>query len=99
MSVSHQPDLVVLDRDHPGFRDAGYRARRNAIARVANEYTGGPVPTIAYTDDEHAVWRLVRERLDPLHRALAARALVDASDRLGLRTDRIPQLEELNATL
>lgn len=99
MSLAHPPDLVVLDRDHPGFRDAAYRARRNAIARVANEYRGGPVPTVAYTDDEHAVWRLVRERLDPLHRRLAARPLVEAADRLGLRVDRIPQLEELNATL
>lgn len=97
--MSPSPDLVVLDRDHPGFRDAGYRARRNAIARVAVEYRGGPVPTIAYTEDEQAVWRLVRERLDPLHRRLAARALVEAGDRLGLRADRIPQLEELNGAL
>jgi len=28
-------DLVQLDPDHPGFRDAAYRGRRNAIARVA----------------------------------------------------------------
>ena len=30
-------DLVQLDRDHPGFRDPIYRARRNQIARAANQ--------------------------------------------------------------
>lgn len=77
----------------------GYRQRRNAIARAAVEYRGGPVPDVEYTDEEQAVWRLVRERLLPLHRALAARLLVEASERVALRADRIPQLGEVNAAL
>ena len=47
--------LVDLDQDHPGFRDAAYRARRNTIARAALEYGGGPVPEVPYTEEEHAV--------------------------------------------
>lgn len=92
-------DIVTLDRDHPGFRDAGYRARRNAIARAAVEHAGGPVPDVAYSEAEHEVWRLVRARLDPLHRSRAAQTLVDAADRVALPVDRIPQLGEVNQVL
>ena len=61
-------DLVQLDPDHPGFRDAAYRARRNAIARVAMEYReGDPVPPVEYTADEQGVWRTVWEHLDELN--------------------------------
>jgi phenylalanine-4-hydroxylase len=41
-------DLVQLDPDHPGFRDTGYRARRNEIARLALRYQGGEVPPVGY---------------------------------------------------
>lgn len=99
LATSDLVDLVTLDREHPGFRDAAYRARRNAIARVAVDYAGGPVPDVAYSDDEHEVWRLVRDRLDPLHRRCAARTLVDAADRVALPADRIPQLGQVNVLL
>src|SRR4051812_39605716 len=59
-------DLVVLDPEHPGFRDRAYRGRRNAIARLALEYRDGEaVPDAPYTSDEHAVWRAVRDELAP----------------------------------
>ncbi len=45
--------LVQLDPDHPGFRDPVYRARRDAIARIAFEYRDGdPVPRVDYTEEE-----------------------------------------------
>ena len=61
-------ELVVLSPDHPGFHDAEYRARRNAIAQLSLDYDGnGPVPVVEYTDrdgmlssdmDQHkASWR------------------------------------------
>ena len=30
--------FVELDPDHPGFKDEGYRARRNEIAKIALEW-------------------------------------------------------------
>lgn len=92
-------DLVELDRDHPGFRDPGYRARRNAIARVALEYRGGPVPPVEYVAAEHEVWRRVWARLEPLHRAHACQEYLSASADLALGRERVPQLAELNPRL
>ena len=53
--------ILQLDPDHPGFRDRGYRARRNQIAEIASDFkAGSPVPDAPYTDQEHNVWRLIR---------------------------------------
>jgi phenylalanine-4-hydroxylase len=93
-------DLVELDRDHPGFRDSDYRRRRLAIARLALDYRpGDPVPVAAYSDEEHDLWRGIHSLLIPLHRERACREIVDLQSVLPLDPDRIPQLEELNASL
>ena len=93
-------DLVQLDPDHPGFRDAAYRARRNAIARVAMEHREGEaVPPVEYTEDEQGVWRTVWEHLDGLHARYACRAYRDCADLVSLDRERIPQLAEVNKVL
>jgi len=95
-----EAELVRLDPDHPGFRDASYRARRNAIARLALEYReGDPPPLVDYTEEEHAVWRGVWEHLSPLHGANAVREWRAATARLDLDQDRVPQLAEVNESL
>lgn len=91
--------LVELDQDHPGFRDAAYRERRNTIARAALEYQGGPVPEVPYTDEEHAVWAEVWNSLDPLHQQWAPRGFLVLHHRLGLPRASIPQLETVNRRL
>ena len=91
--------LVDLDQDHPGFRDAAYRARRNTIARAALEYGGGPVPEVPYTEEEHAVWAEVWRALEPLHQDWAPRGFLVLHHRLGLDRERIPQLEVVNQRL
>jgi phenylalanine-4-hydroxylase len=93
-------DLVRLDPDHPGFRDAAYRARRNVIARTALEYREGePVAVVEYTEDEQRVWRTVWEHLGGLHERYACRAYRDCSAIVGLDRHRIPQLAEVNRVL
>src|SRR5262245_54711551 len=93
-------DLVTLDQDHPGFRDPVYRARRNQIARIALEHVlGQPLPSVAYTDEEQAVWRTVWEKLTPLHEHFACREYLASRDRLALDRTHIPQLAEVNTRL
>ncbi len=93
-------NLVHLDRDHPGFRDKEYRARRDAIARLALEHqTGKPVQDVPYTRKEHRVWRRVWKKLTPLHWRLGCREYLEALDRIDLCRTRIPQLAEVNRAL
>jgi phenylalanine-4-hydroxylase len=92
-------ELVRLDANHPGFRDAAYRQRRNAIAQLALDYRDGAVPSVAYTDEEHGVWRHVWSHLDPLHARRACREVREAQALVPLDRQRIPQLAEVNAVL
>lgn len=93
-------ELVPLDPDHPGFKDPVYRARRNAIARLALEYReGAPLPHAEYTEEEHAVWRTVWRHLAPLHEKAACREWRESSAALALDRERVPQLAEVNEAL
>ena len=89
--------IVQLDPDHPGFRDEEYRARRNRIAQIALGYEpGAPVPEAPYSEEEHALWRTIREALEPAHRAHACAEYLEAARRLDLPREEIPQLSEVS---
>jgi phenylalanine-4-hydroxylase len=89
--------IVRLDPDHPGFRDPEYRARRNRIARIAQEYEpGSPVPDAPYTSEEHGVWRAVWEALGPAHARHACAEYLSCVERLGLPRASIPQMREVS---
>lgn len=92
--------LVQLDRDHPGFRDASYRARRDAIARIAMGHRPGqPVPIAPYTAEEHGVWRTILRTLAPIHAEWVCHELNSVQAALALDPDEIPQLQEVNRLL
>ena len=89
--------IVQLDPDHPGFRDAEYRARRNRIAEIALSYEpGAQVPDAPYTTEEHSLWRAIRDALEPAHRAHACAEYLEAALRLDLPREEIPQLREVS---
>ncbi len=90
--------MVQLDPDHPGFRDAEYRARRNSIARIAMEYKPGtPIPDAPYTRREHELWRTIRDAVGPEHRWHACAEYLECIEKLELPHDRIPQLSDVSA--
>ena len=89
--------IVKLDPDHPGFRDRGYRARRNAIAQIAMTYEpGSPIPSAPYTELEHRVWQTIWRALGPAHREHACAEYLECLERLDFDTDHIPQLDEVS---
>ena len=88
--------IVQLDPDHPGFRDLQYRARRNSIAQIAAEYRPGtPIPDAPYTPQEHEVWRLINDALEPAHSKHACVEYLECVKYLDLPKHRIPQLREV----
>jgi len=91
---------VHLADDHPGAADPEYRRRRNAIAAAALAWSPGqPLPRIAYTEEEHEVWRTIWRELEPRHERYACRAFREAVRALDLPRDHIPQLDEVTARL
>jgi phenylalanine-4-hydroxylase len=92
--------VVHLGEDHPGFNDPVYRERRNAIAAAALAWREGePAPTIEYSDVENEIWRRVSAELHTKHSKYACAEFLTAKAALGLREDRVPQLEEVTARL
>lgn len=93
-------DLFELPADHPGVADEAYRARRAAIAQVAAEFRpGGSIPDVDYVDEEDDVWRVVSAELARKHERYACAAYLEGAARLALRTDRVPQLQEVSERL
>lgn len=95
--MSNREVVVDLDPDHPGFRDAEYRKRRNEIAKIAVEYMPNtPIPHVEYTPEEHEVWGVVREKLKPEHEKHACEEYLKYAEKIELPRDRIPQLDEVS---
>jgi phenylalanine-4-hydroxylase len=95
---------VDLEADHPGFRDAHYRARRDAMTASAKAYRWDePIPSVQYTDDEVAVWSAVWDRMEPLWHAYACReynvAMAQMKLHCGYSRTSIPQQQDISAYL
>jgi phenylalanine-4-hydroxylase len=91
---------VHLAENHPGFGDPEYRTRRNHIAaRALGWEPGAPIPQMEYSAEETEVWQIVCRELAAKHARLACTEYREAMTRLALPTDRIPQLDEVSASL
>jgi phenylalanine-4-hydroxylase len=96
-AIADRNAIVQLNPDHPGFRDAEYRQRRNQIAQLALNYRpGDSIPDAPYTADEHRVWQTIWQALGPAQSEHACAEYLAAIDGLRFDPTRIPQLREVN---
>ena len=93
-------DIEELRLDHPGANDSEYRKRRDYIAGLSKRFRQtGEITDVDYTDEEQGIWRHVAARLEELHEKYASPFYLRAKRDLGITTERIPQLSEMNRRL
>ncbi|HMT07461.1 MAG TPA: phenylalanine 4-monooxygenase [Pyrinomonadaceae bacterium] len=93
-------NINELHLDHPGANDADYRARRDVIAGHAKHFREtGEIVDVDYSPREQRVWRYVAEELEELQQRYASPFYLRAKKDLGITTERIPQLSEMNRRL
>ncbi|RMG03931.1 MAG: phenylalanine 4-monooxygenase [Acidobacteria bacterium] len=89
-----------LELEHPGANDPEYRKRRDYIASLAKRFREtGEITDVDYTPREQRVWRYVVEELEELHQKYASSFYLEAKRNLGITSDHIPQLSEMNRRL
>lgn len=93
-------DIEELHLDHPGASDPEYRERRDYIAGLSKKFREtGVITDVDYTEDEQNIWRHVAGKLEGLHEKHASPFYLKAKRDLGISTERIPQLSEMNRRL
>ncbi|KAF9583829.1 hypothetical protein BGW38_008385 [Lunasporangiospora selenospora] len=93
-----------LDADHPGAKDAVYRARRAEITNIAKTYkTGQSIPKVDYTQVEIDTWTTVYNKLATMFPSHACREHQYVFPLLiqncGYQPGKIPQLETVSRFL
>ena len=89
-----------LDLDHPGASDEDYRRRRDHIASLSKKFREtGSITDVEYTEQEQVIWRIVATRLEEIQSQYASAFYLEAKKKLGISTERIPQLSEMNKRL
>ena len=93
-------NINELHIDHPGANDEEYRARRDVIAGYSKNFRmTGEITDVEYSPREQRVWRYVAEELEELQQKYASPFYLRAKKDLGITTDHIPQLSEMNRRL
>lgn len=93
-------NINELHLDHPGAKDEDYRTRRDYIAGLAKNFREtGIITDVDYNPREQRVWRYVAEELEELQQKYASPFYLRAKKDLGITTERIPQLTEMNRRL
>lgn len=93
-------NINQLELDHPGASDVEYLERRNHIASLSKKFREtGIITDVEYSAREQRVWRYVAEELEELQQKYASPFYLKAKQNLGITTERIPQLSEMNRRL
>jgi phenylalanine-4-hydroxylase len=93
-------NINELNLDHPGANDAEYRKRRDYIADLTKSFRKtGVITDVEYSPREQRVWRYVAEELEELQQKYASPFYLKAKKDLGITTEKIPQLSEMNRRL
>lgn len=95
-------DIEELPLEHPGAHDPEYRKRRDYIASLAKKFREDPehkIIDVEYTPEEQKIWQIVATRLEELHKKRASSFYLEAKKKLGITTERIPQLSEMSKRL
>lgn len=87
-------------REHPGFADAAYVRRRDAIVALAEGHrVGDPSPVIEYGEDEHRTWRVVHAAVREARRGRVCEEVLDAAERAPVPAGQVPQHGEMSDAL
>ncbi|CAO4368010.1 unnamed protein product [Caenorhabditis nigoni] len=94
----------TTDPRHPGHGDEEYIARRKFLNDQALEFKfGDEIGYVEYTEDEHATWKAVYEKLGGLHEShtcgVYRQNLKILQKEKVLTADRIPQIRDVNKFL
>ncbi|WP_019631877.1 phenylalanine 4-monooxygenase [Actinomadura atramentaria] len=92
-------EVVHVSLGHGTIDDACRRRRAEITERVRGHRPGDPLPHVAYTGDEHALWRRVMSELNRVHPATACARYLRAAERLPLPAGRVPSLTEVSGDL
>ena len=92
---------LELDPKHPGINDSVYVQRRHELYDQAFEYRVQErgFPTVAYTPEEHGIWRSVSERLVRAHEQRACTIYREGKRLLQIETRFMPQLADLDSVM
>lgn len=95
-------EINQLALDHPGANDTAYRTRRDYIASLSKRFREDPehrIVDVEYTPEEQKVWQIVATKLEEIQAKRASAFYLEAKRKLGISTERIPQLSEMNKRL
>jgi phenylalanine-4-hydroxylase len=95
-------EINQLALDHPGANDTAYRTRRDYIASLSKRFREDPqhqIVDVDYTPEEQKVWQIVATKLEEIQSKRASAFYLEAKKKLGISTERIPQLSEMNKRL
>ncbi len=95
-------DIEELPLEHPGAHDPEYRKRRGYIASLSKQFRLDPnhkIVDVEYTPEEQKIWQIVATKLEELHQKYASSFYLEAKKKLGITTDRIPQISEMSKRL